>query len=327
MMLCITQNIKRLISITAFLICTSFCFSDSVTFMTFNIQGLDFFETDGENRTENVKKILIDSKADIILLQEIKLDRFFEKTKGDEYESELEQNLKNMLGYSWKLSTTSKREYRGKYLKKNGKDFEGRPSSQNNAIIYNSSKLRLIRDFGEIFNWDQTGTSFSSCIYPHHKNSFMVLEFEERSSKQTFLLINVHLPYNNYLHRTEDFQTLLEIVDNLRNVWSRKFIIIGGDFNLTFEELKYNDLQNLNYFYNLDAEKEIKTTVSGKDSNFLVNSYDHFFWSKELKDMIEIPVDYAVKVDEFQKKIYNFANTTYKDSVSDHVPLSMTIKF
>lgn len=275
---------------------------------------------------DEIISIFTQSDADIILLQEVyiplekRLDTpYFRKAKNNNV---LDYFTTKLSGYSgvWKSYTSADYMLR-KDMKIEDELYKSGNSTQNNALLYNSSKFKA-KDLAKELNLeDFTGK------YRFDKNSIQVLEFTDVSSNSKFIVINVHLPSVDKEHKFRDLDTLKLLFNSYK---LRHAVIIGGDINicrkvLTPSYFEYVDGTDSWYY---DRNFGLLTSISEKKSERIefANDFDHFIFSKQVKI-----VNKMMRVNDFlNKPSYSnikLGNHTFYNSkeyvklISDHYPV------
>lgn len=195
-----------------------------LTIMSFNIACHARAERSNNNEAwvNQIVEIIKKSKAQIVLLQEVRLDR-----SSEELVRSFVKKL-NKSGGSWNYATSVK--------------YSISSSDLNNAVLYNSKYVALKEDLSMQLgfidyktNYDQN-QQVDNRKYKFVKNNVQVLEFEiVGKTSKSFILVNVHLPDSD---KKVDERRALE---SLYAYYKRKeamAIIIGGDFNIRRKELK-----------------------------------------------------------------------------------------
>ena len=285
------------------------------------------FNMGAKGRTANTIAEMIDeSDADIVFLQEVWV-------KHPE-NAALKRMLKR-LGNDWDFVTSSsyalmEMQYVGSESYKTG------GYAQNNAIVYNRKKL-VLTDFA-----DEVGFTDFNGEYLFDKNNVQLVAFklvdgkEYRTSAYDLYAINVHLPYNDYQHRIRDLETLEKLYAKYKHSTP---LVIAGDFNLNRSYLtncNFDFVDGSNRWFS-DFNFGIATTVSPskKAGLFFVNDYDHFIYNKKTKVVEEMHRAFVNELDSgrgkfceelrFGKESFT-SGADYREAISDHVPIMMTIE-
>ncbi|UTC76745.1 hypothetical protein E4O04_01425 [Treponema sp. OMZ 799] len=305
---------------------TGFC--DTLKILSFNLNGnykghrLEVSEL----WADDIITIIKQSEADIVLLQEVYIDLikrsdtpYFKNPKPNNV---LDYFVRKLSGYSgtWKYLTSAGYMLR-KDMTVDGSKYISGNKTQNNAVLFNSNKLEGI-DQAKMLGFDQfTGS------YLFDKNSVQVIEFTDINKNSKFVVINVHLPYNNWENAERDLNTL----EKLYSLFKLKTgVIIGGDFNTQRQFLTKRNFDNVDgtksWYY--DKNFGLPTTISTTDEESFkfYNDYDHFIFNNKIKEetimqRLGIPVDdmsfYAIRIGN-----NNFYNSKdFFDRISDHYPI------
>jgi endonuclease/exonuclease/phosphatase family metal-dependent hydrolase len=303
-------------------------YAEKITLLSLNMGA--------KGRTANKIADMIDeSGADIVFLQEVWVK--------DPENAALNRMLKR-LGDDWDFVTSSsyalmEMRYVGEESYKTG------GYAQNNAIVYNRKKL-VITDLA-----DEVGFTDFDGDYLFDKNNVQLVEFKLNNKKSKLYAINVHLPYNDYQHRIRDLETLEKLYAKYKH---SSALVIAGDFNLNRSALtvrNFDFVDGTKRWFS-DPNYGIATTVSPskKSGVFFVNDYDHFICNKKTKVVEEMhrafvggKNDSARKTDfdgrgdsssgrgkfceelVFGKESFS-SGSDYREAISDHVPIMMTIE-
>lgn len=323
-----TKMNKKIISIALIIFFSFTLFAAPIKIMSFNLNGNDGkhrFESN-EQWSKTITAILKQSKADIILLQEISLD--LEKILGDSEgrKKAKEDNLKRLCseltGFSgnWKYETSANYMLR-KDIKIGNINYAAGSKTQNNAILYNSSKFS-VKDLSSELRFN----NFTNAKCKFQKNSVQVLKFTELETKEEFIVINVHLASNN---NPDKLNRDVDTLEKLYASYKLKYpVIVGGDFNTPRTDLLHRNFDNVdgNSSWYLN-NKGLKTSLGKNKSTIsFANDFDHFIYNNKIK---EISVMKRINIDSDKDTIHNvkIGNHTFEDSteftqyVSDHYPI------
>ena len=285
------------------------------------------FNMGAKGRTANkIADMIAESGADIVFLQEVWVKH---------PENAALKRMVGRLGNDWAFVTSSayalmEMRYVGEEAYKTG------GYAQNNAIVYNRKKL-VFADLA-----DEVGFSDFSGDYLFDKNNVQLVAFklvdgkEDRTSAYDLYAINVHLPYNDYQHRIRDLETLEKLYAKYKH---NAALVIAGDFNLNRSYLtkcNFDFVDGSNRWFS-DLNYGIATTVSPskKAGLFFVNDYDHFIYSKKTKVVEEMHRAFVGELEAGRGKFcedFRFGKESfssgagYREAISDHVPIMMTIE-
>lgn len=335
------KNYKKLVAIVFAFVFASFAFAEKITVMSFNIAHNSAYKK--EHRKEwisQIAEIVKENEADVVLLQEVPLE--LKRGYVKKYYNGVELNFKvpeshtilddiaKELGDLWKYFST------GTYLLHNGivvdgVEFSGGDMSQNNAVLYNSSKFAA-EDMAESLGF----LNFPDCDYRFNKNNLQVIQFTEIETNKIFIVANVHLQSKNAIEkRDRDLENLSDMLLNeFGGELSEDPIVVGGDFNTNrweFENVGF-------YFYYIDGKKSLKTTLSTSADKFKYsNDYDHFIYNKAMKNLIVSEMGHAKlgtagsdleKVKSFYIAGKEFTSAQdLRTRLSDHVPIVISFEF
>ncbi len=293
----------------AFVVClfaitlASAAFAERIKILTFNILGRQYGHTEtNEEWIGSISSIIKDSEASIVLLQEV----------GKE--AVLERLLEKLGERNWEYCYSPK--------------TASCPINLTNAVLYDHNKVLTSR--GDVFHSD-----FSS-QYPFEKGNTQVIAFSPVNERRlSFLLVNVHLSFNN--KREEDFKSLETLYAQQK--WLYDTVIIGGDFNKPWRELKASNLADAvidgpNWKFD---NSPLWTTLgkNGKKAKgiSLANDYDHFVIKEGLVRLVEgSKHPFAGRSNKTFKSIAAGEatytdNNSYHKGVSDHLPVVITVEF
>ena len=304
-------------------------FAEKITLLSLNMGA--------KGRTAALIADMIDeSGADVVFLQEVWVKP---------PENAALNRMVGRLGKDWAFVTSSsyalmEMQYKGEETYKTG------GYAQNNAILYNKKKL-ILTDFADALGF----TDFNG-DYLFDKNNVQVVAFklaENQSSSYDLYAINVHLPYNDYQHRMRDLETLEKLYAKYKRSGA---LVIAGDFNLNRSVLTTRnfDFVDGSERWFSDLNYGIATTVSpsNKDYVIFVNDYDHFIYNRKLKPVEEMHRAFSEERNagtnasagtgsfyearkrnsdliRFGKNVYT-RGVDYREAVSDHVPIMLTIE-
>ena len=319
---------KRILYIFSFLISFNFIFAESVKVVSFNLNGTarnHRFETSYQWADEIIS-ILKKSDADIILLQEvyIPLDKrmdtpYFRKAKKNNV---LDYFTSHLSGYNgvWNYFTSANYMLR-KDMKISEELYKSGNNTQNNALLFNSSKFKA-KDLSEQLNLED----FSG-KYKFDKNSIQVIEFSDIKTSSKFVIINVHLPSVDNVHKLRDLDTLKLLFNSYK---IHQAVIIGGDINISRKDLmpSYFEFVDGTDSWYYDKNFGLLTSISGKKSDGVAfaNDFDHFIFSNKVKIITKM-----MRVNDCLNKTWysniKLGNHTFYNSkeytkmISDHYPI------
>ncbi|WP_407425645.1 endonuclease/exonuclease/phosphatase family protein, partial [Treponema sp.] len=253
---------KKRISFVLILISSALLFAGEINFLSFNMNT--------RSRTaEQAADMIKESGADFVFLQEVWLE---------ENKDAALHKICSLLGKSeWNFVSSS--SYSLKTIQKKGDEtYKSGGNGQNNAVIYNSTKLSVKNLADEIGFTDFSGD------YLFDKNNVILVEITPADNKsQKCIAINVHLPFNDRPHRKRDLETLEKLYAHFK---LKSAVIIAGDFNYYRRDLTKRNFDIVdgteNYF--TDPNFGIPTTLStkGTASVLFASDYDHFILNKKL---------------------------------------------
>ena len=289
-------------------------FAEKVTLLSFNMGA--------RNRTATeVATMIFVSGADIAFIQEI-----WVKSPQNAALKTMTAQLQRDSGSDWDFVTTSaycltEPQTVGEETYKSG------GNGQNNAILYNKSKLSLT-DLA-----DDIGFTHFDGDFLFDKNTVQLVRISLASAPDHSAVgINVHLPYTDKAHRARDLRTLERLYARYK---LRTGVIIAGDFNYHRKDLTKRNFDFVDgterWFSDLNAG--IPTTLSTKGDTFVqfANDYDHFIYSPGITVTTEMHRAFSDSNERTCERIL-FGTTEYTSSVtfrkevSDHVPIVMVIE-
>lgn len=325
------KKMKKLLSITFLLLFSLCAFCAPIKIMSFNLCGSEK-KSNYQNDSmwaDEIIKIIKDSKADIVLMQEISVpvDKRTEYFSVPKKNNVLDYFTRKLSGFNGNWKYFSSAEYQLRKEKKiNDQTYSKATANQTNAILYNSSMLNAVDKAKELGFTDFSGK------YLFDKNNAQVIEFTEIKTKNKLNVINVHLPYNNLKNHERDLKTLESLYEKLK---FKSATVIGGDFNTWRVNLTNQNFDNVDgttsWYY--DKKAGIKTTVNENKKSFCFsNQFDHFIYNNKIK-VVQIMkrVGIQSQSDTFSSiKIGNhtyYNSKEYSDRISDHFPIIIEIDF
>lgn len=321
------RNCKRFCFSLVFLFVFATSFCDTLTIMSFNLNGTNSSHRMKEKSrwAEDIAAIISQANADIVLLQEVSIEldkrldtEYFKNPKKDNVLDFFIRELKNG---KWEYCTSADYILR-KNMSIDGRTYKSGNKTQNNAVLYNESKLKA-NDQKKMLNFD----TFKDSKYKFDKNSVQVIEFEERATRQKFIVMNVHLPYSDIDSYTKDLDTLERLYASQK---LKMGVIVGGDFNTHREALTKRNFDNVdgttNWYYNFNFG--LLTTIAVRNSKTFAfaNAYDHFIYNKKIKEE-KITQRVAIPTKDTSLSHVKIGNNTFYNSkdfynrVSDHYPI------
>ena len=289
-------------------------FAEEIKVLSFNMGA--------RNKTAiQVADMIKESEADFVFLQEIWVS------------APKDEALKKMcahLGKSdWDFVSTS--SYSLKNLVTIGEEsYKAGGNGQNNAILYNKSKISLT-NLAETIGFTHFGAVESDFLFD--KNTVILVEFALKSEPQKkCIAINTHLPYTDKTHRKRDLATLERLYARYK---LKSAVLIAGDFNYNRRHLTKSNFDFVDgcesHFY--DPNFGILTTLSTKGESEVIfaNDYDHFIFNKKIavKEQMHraFSDSLAKSVEQIQFGTENFTSSIdYRKAISDHVPIMITIE-
>lgn len=303
---------RRFLSALAVLTLAAAAFAERLTLLSFNMGG--------RNRTAAaVAAMIAESHADIAFLQEI-----WVSAPNNAALSAMAAQLGDGrwdFATSSAYSLTEPRTARGETYKAGG-------NGQNNAILYDTTKVTLA-DLA-----DEAGFTRFDGDFLFDKNTVQLVRFSLRGGTGAqFVAINVHLPYTDKAHRKRDLRTLERLYARYKRTGG---IVIAGDFNTTRTELtarNFDFVDGTDRWFS-DRHFGIATTLStkGDDRIQFANDYDHFVYSKHITVADQMRRAFSdsrgktVPSIPFGATVYT-SSTAYRKAVSDHVPIIITLEF
>ena len=320
-----TLNKKLLFIVIFFIFVPLHIFCDAIQICSWNLN-----KHYNQEISETVSNFAKNENIDIFCLQEVRLELIttadeFYKTKNINKKDILDQiiiQLKQKTKKNWKYISS------GEYaLRKNFGEFNQCPIGLDNAIVYDSDKFEvkdLIKEFklNDFINAKER--------YRTDKNNIIILEVKSKNNNP-FVLINIHLPFatrhvdssfgeSNY---TRDINVLWNIYEY--ELSKENLTLIAGDFNLPNSSLKlFSD-----HFNEDEYLLKEPTTISVKYKIFN-QTYDHFILDKKYQTKIQKEPFRAAKIQGDllllgSEKMQEFTIKGYKNLISDHVPIIISI--
>lgn len=321
-----------------FFLCIA-AFAEKIGVVSFNIQGFGpqarQYKHDYENKKwlDNIATILINSKASLIFLQEVPIEK-------NNNEKTIVRYLTSKLGNSWlSYDTLNYSNSRCKY----GLD---------NVILYDSSRLVSHEDDSYYINFKD-----SNCDYKFVKNNAQVARFYLSGNEtESFFAINVHMPFSDKNGTNEDekwadwyldYDYLINMFSYLSETYSNR-ILIGGDFNSYGRESLVKgdntardfkdaivDGESSPFFNPADCLKTSISTSNQKNKIILANAHDHFIVSninisEEMHHCIEGYRNESQTAFFQVIKVGRNSYTTCEDVkkfISDHMPIAIELEF
>lgn len=291
--------------------------------MSFNIQGNNVqHDVINEDWVDQIVQVIKMSKADIVLLQEVRLLR--ESPANNLLES-LVSKL-NKKGDNWNFCSSVR--------------YAKCKMDLHNAILYNAKNVTLKKDlaYSPPFNFVQyyDTTENDPRRYQFVYNNVQVIEFAHKDkSSQSFYVVNVHLPSPKNTKLVKE-RHILELL--YADYKSKKPLIIAGDFNIRRSELKrgsnFSDAiidGNEGRYSDFWGQK---TTLSTSTKEFtLSNDYDHFIVNKNSLFYISEQMRHVFTKNKVEKyDTLSIGKEKYSNSfdymdLSDHMPIMIRLKF
>lgn len=310
----IDMNRKKILGILFFSILLLPAFSETLNILSFNILGAKYNHTK-ENPVwmSNLAEIIKNNKADIVLLQEV----------PQIYSEEIEHNsfadeLINLLGEDWGYRSSA--------------SYSNCSYNLNNAILYRYRSVLILREI------DNSSYDFK------YKNVQMV-EFTLRNNyDKRFYVVNLHLPFDRakISSPTNEMKMEMESIKNL--IYDRRFpAVFGGDFNMSRREIIRETQFSNSVKYIIDGnssiyndEQGLLTTISTKETQGikLSSGYDHFIVNNRFTIKKEMRRGFSELQSNNRNcsfitvgsRIYNNSES-YKEYVSDHIPIIISLEF
>ncbi len=254
--------------------------------------------------------IVQNESIDILILQEIAAD-------GDFLDS-----LQERLGSSWYYFSSRDYALRKPYTDKNGQQYKScQPGDRlDNAVFYNSAEIAA-RDLSSDYNLD----NFASCKYKTDKNIMQFIRFDTGNAQTKLYVVNTHLPFNDKEHRARDLKQAVKFCNDIEG--SSHLKIIAGDFNY-----KNTEIEKYTSGYTVAINEP--TTLSSKKNSFASN-YDHFIYNDNVSAAISSEPKRLASLNGTKISLGSYeikdpkgkssSITYYRNNISDHVPVIMTI--
>lgn len=300
---------------------------------SFNVKNLNYSTEKVDERTakrsfETIANIIKKEDFAVVALQEVLSLGAAEK-------------IRSILGDNWK------KEWEQPPPKHAGSKAD--PRGEGYAYLWNTTKLDLI----SVAVDNETRTFMPRIWNQYQKNGQKLIRnpYYARFSPVgktggcfcEIRLINTHIVYGNkntdgINMRKEEF---LKVVKNVyQNVANKRYknnnmpayVIVLGDYNLSLEQLcDEKTIIQVGNSPNKRKEEEVvtrqgeKTTVShekqddGTYKSDYVSNYDHFSFIKRYEDIMNITIE-RINPQKYCKDLVE-----YWETVSDHVPIKMTI--
>lgn len=306
---------------------------------SFNVKNLNYSTEKVDERTvkrsfETIANIIKKEEFAVVALQEVLSLGAAEKIK----------NLLNLLGGKWE------EKWEQPPQKQAGDNAD--PRGEGYAYLWDTTKLDLV----PVEKDNETRLFMPRIWHMYQKNGQKLIRepYYARFAPVgktggcfcEIRLINTHIVYGNkntdgIEMREEEF---LKVVKNVyQNIANKRYgdnmpayVIVLGDYNLSLEQLnaleeKKDTIIQVGNSPNKRKEEEVvtrqgeKTTVSHKKqdngtykSDF-VSNYDHFSFIKRYEDIMNITIE-RINPQKYCKDLVE-----YWETVSDHVPIRMTI--
>ncbi|MBQ9205103.1 MAG: endonuclease/exonuclease/phosphatase family protein [Treponema sp.] len=303
----------------------------TVFFFSFLLFAEEFkilsFNMGSRNKTAlQVAQMIQESGADFVFLQEIWVSA---------PKDEALQKMCAHLGKSdWDFISSSS------YLLRDMQTIDGETyktggNGQNNAIIYNKSKLS-VKNLSEQLGFTHFGKVQHAFLFD--KNNVVVVELSPKNKpEQSCVAIDIHLPYNDKEHRARDLATLERLYARYK---LKGAVIAAGDFNYNRRDLtkrNFDFVDGTERWFS-DPNFGICTTLStkGESSVQFSNDYDHFIFNKKIKVVEQMHRAFTDSADSESIRMVSeaimFGTDIYKNSIdfrkaiSDHVPIMMSVE-
>ncbi len=299
-----------------------------ITLLSMNLAHLKRQGADGYEDWKNlVCAVIKDTKADIVLLQEVPIElekRFDTPLFKTAKHGNILDDFAGVLGASWAYFSTAEYAIR-KNMTVGAENYVFCDMNQNNAVLFNSRKV-LGKDLAKTLGF----TEFSG-EFLFDKNNVQAIEFRVSGSEsERFVVLNTHLPFNNTAHRERDTKTLEQLFAHFK---LREGVICGGDFNTSRAELAKRNFDFVDGTDGWFSDKNfgLKTTLSSKGENIVfANDYDHFLYSKKIS--VKTPLRRAfIQGKDTHISDWTAGGRTFyssaeiKKSLSDHIPVVIVI--
>lgn len=302
---------------------------------SFNVKNLNYSTEKVDERTikrsfETIAKIIKEEELAVVALQEVLSDGAVKK-------------IIELLG--------NKERWRFRWEQPPPKNAGSKadPRGEGYAYIWDTTKLDLVS-----VDVDNEVRTFMPRIWHMYQKKGQKLIREPYYARFTpvgktggcfceIRLINTHIVYGDSVKvRKEEF---LKVVKNVyQNIINKRYennnmpayVIVLGDYNLSLKQLENWDQKDATKIQvgnspNKRKEEEVITTQSelttvshekkddGTYKSDFVSNYDHFSFIKRYEDIMNIAIE-RIDPQKYCKDLVE-----YWETVSDHVPIKMTI--
>lgn len=213
----------------------------------FDINGLTINDQIRMERMERIKKIILERKPDILLLQEVNGTTLINKTVKW-YEEIYNENYKlirnDNIGYS---CYHRKNKSTGEYLLDNNKRIITK-ALHGSIIMYNPKKLIPLKsEVGCLMkddDWSGSGYNFMLLVDPNDKRFFVIslhikiLDWNDKNLKITMIADELLIYFENFIN---------SIIPQIN---TNDILIIGGDFNAGTNLLNKTEIRYYSEFVN-----------------------------------------------------------------------------
>jgi len=295
---------------------------------SFNVRNLNYpVSKEGIRSFDTIAAIIKNEEFDVVALQEVLSYKVWEQ-------------LKLFLGDNWQFAWERPTQYFG--------ESKADPRGEGYAYIWNSKKLDLVE-----VNVDGVLRRAHPQIWKKYRANGTRLIREPYYARFTprgkvagcfceIRLINTHIVYgdSNKLGEAMRYGEFLKIVGNVyENIANQRYgdrmpayVIVLGDYNLPLSKLRQGDVFVTIGDSTSDRKQERVVTEQGdlttvnhikqEDGTYtsaFVNNFDHFSFLEKYQSMMRVQIS---RVDVTQ---YCHDLVQYWESVSDHVPIKMSI--
>ena len=318
----INMNTGKRILLSIVCACLWACaFSKDFRIMSFNMKGRR-----SAAMLAQTAEVIRDSDVSLVFLQEVYI-----KSKTPPALNALVSALgKNRWRYLHTYSYSLK-----DIVERDGETYKTCGTTQNNAVLYDSSVVEASDLAGEL------GIAGFDGEYLVDKNNVQIIRFSVKDGglrgsgteeSNSFIGVNVHLPYNDGEHRERDLKTLERFFARYKHSCG---VLIAGDFNTRRKDLSVRNFDYVDgadgWYY--DRKFGLKTTLStkGTDSVLFAQDYDHFVFSskvrvvKPLRRFFSSSRKASVVAVPYGSVIYT-SSVAYRKDISDHIPVVIDIE-
>ena len=295
---------------------------------SFNVRNLNYpVSKDGKRSFDTIANIIKKEQFDVVALQEILSDKVWDQ-------------LKMHLGADWRFSWERPPQYFG--------EAKADARGEGYAYIWNTKKLDLVE-----IDVDGYTREFIPRIWKQYRANGKKLirePYYARFSPQgkvagcfcELRLINTHIVYgdSSKLGEAVRYSEFLKLVSNVyENVANKRYgnsmpayVVVLGDYNLSLNALQGADVKVEIGNSISERRQERVITVQDKPTTLnhkqqddgsytsdFVNNYDHFSFLEKYRALMNMDIE-RVEIENYCSDL-----TKYWETVSDHVPIKMSI--